>query len=639
MLLKFTRRRNVVLESGIIPTLDIIPTLSYVGSTTGVAPFGVVVNCVGTTTNDPSINPFHDLTYLYKVSDTGLGNYTNGQLAGTAKNRFVGGPVFSVTLLTPGTQTIDVYATYDGVNVWHATQLSFTVQDPDVVYPTTSTVVVSTSGNFAGKPTGATEVTSSDFYANLNTYAASNKRILFREGETFTTGTSFSKGGGTTDLFIGAFPVGGTGKAVVNATAVSIVVVGGAANGSNPANNPNKWRVTRLDINANTFSNVTGLSPGIITDATGDANIKNYTKGYFTAHDVITRDCGTGFGFNALGCVLSKCSVVGINYGTAFGGRYGVFGGGTIHSGITDCSLDNNHGGEHSCRIQGGDYSAFISNTFSRPAIGKYYSAQRGWAVITPANKVDAQYNNWAYNLYDGSVATQLTLWTQIAPQNDGQNEPIRDLIHEGNHYKGAQFAEAMKITALELSIRNNTCEYPAFAGEVSTSNAVFITLRAPSVSQTFVNSGIRIYNNSFYRAGIGGFSFIKCDLDQGDGRIGAVAPIVKGNLVYSPLSTRDGNGNGPGPNFEQPLFTLPVGSVVGQNSSDSDIKNTNPLFVGPTTTQAGFALQATSPYKNAGADYKVHVDAVRKLRVGPNFDAGAMNAPDKQVSALTLIP
>lgn len=62
------------------------------------------------------------------------------------------------------------------------------VQPSDDVHPTAQTVCVSTSGTFDGKPTGAEEVTTTNFDAAWATYANSGNpvRWLFRRGETFT---------------------------------------------------------------------------------------------------------------------------------------------------------------------------------------------------------------------------------------------------------------------------------------------------------------------------------------------------------------------------------------------------------------------------------------------------------------------
>lgn len=605
--------------------------------TSGVAPFGVVFDGVQTTCTDGSINPFHDLLYFFKFGDPSCTNYTNGQLSGKTRNQFAGGPVAAFTYETPGTYTAEMWVS-DGVTVWGPVSQSITVTNPDTVYAGTLTTVVSTSGTFTGAPSGATQVTSSDFAAAMTTYAGTNKRVLFRSGETFTAGATSLKSGGTNNMYIGSF--GGTPQANINATANNITILQGVANGGNPANNANNWRITGLNINANGFTGINGFTSGIITDATGDANIKNYSKGNIVYHNLTFTNAATALGIGALNTTVSNCTTVGINGGVATTGQLSIFGGG-IRVAITNCNLDNNHGGEHVVRMQGSDYGAFISNTLKRPAASKHYAAQRGWAVASGANPlgVDALYNNWAYNTIDGTVATVGTsIWTQICPQNDSQNEPIKDCIWEGNHYRGSRGAPALQITARDVSVRNNTFDQPAYGGELSSDTSIVVYLRAPNVNQTVVNSGIRIYNNSVYRAGIGGISFIKSDNLTG-GRIGSVAPIVKGNLVYAPNSLNNGENSGAAPTFETPSTPLPVDAVKAENSADAGIKNTNPLFAGSTDLQSGFALQSGSPYKNAAASYKVRIDALGKLRVGATFDAGALNAPDKQVDAWTLIP
>ena len=608
--------------------------------TTGVAPFGVVVDGVQTTCTSGAINTFHDLLYFFECSDTGMGNFTNGQLAGTPRNQFVGGPVAAFTLETVGTTTIDMWV-YDGTTVWGPVTQSFTVQDPDVVYAgalTTCVAAVLPVAGVDGVPAGAQCVASTNFATVMNnaSYAASNKRVLFRSGESFTTGASVSKAAATVNLYVGTY--GGTAQATITATAGSITVLQGFANGSNPANNPDNWRVTNLNVVATGFASVNGFNTGIITDATGDANVKNFSKGGFTFHKCTVTDGSIPFGFGPLRCVISQCNVVGVNGGVAAGGKVGVYGTG-IRSAVIDCNLDSNHGGEHVIRIQGSDYSAFISNTVARPAATKHYITQRGWQVVTASNGVDAIYNNWAYNLIDGStLTTNTSIWTQIAPQNTTSNEPIKDILWDNNHYKSNRADSTLAITARDVSVRNNTVDYPVFGGELSTSASTIINLASPNSTQTVVNSGIRIYNNSVYRAGIGGLNFIKADQLSG-GRIGAVAPIVRGNLVYAPNAQKNGDSSGTAPAFQSPSFPLPVDAVTGENSTDSQIKNTDPLFVGATSNQSGFALQSGSPYKNAAADYKVHMDALGKLRTGSTFDAGAANAPDKQVDAWTLIP
>lgn len=100
-------------------------------------------------------------------------------------------------LLFPTAGTYNVGITVREVGTDHRPTGKFatgTVQivvgNADTAYPTTNTIVVSTSGTFTGKPTGATEVTSSDLTSVFNTHVVDQttpKRIMLRTGESFTT--------------------------------------------------------------------------------------------------------------------------------------------------------------------------------------------------------------------------------------------------------------------------------------------------------------------------------------------------------------------------------------------------------------------------------------------------------------------
>ena len=84
------------------------------------------------------------------------------------------------------------------------------------------------------------------------------------------------------------------------------------------------------------------------------------------------------------------------------------------------------------------------------------------------------------------------------------------------------------------------------------------------------------------------------------------------------------------------PSYTIDASN----NSTDSQIKNTDPLFSSVTSGVSGFKLQVGSPYRDAGLDLKVHIDALGFVRkVGEQFDAGAMNSTDKQADVWGLIP
>lgn len=180
------------------------------------------------------------------VGETGASNY-----ATTGLDRYLqtGAPVCAFNLLDPGTYTIrvtatlgtpwatghyyvaDDYVTQGGTTYqcetahtsgtfatdlaaarWVAVtaasdteEISVTVTDPDTVFAGTDTVCISTSGNFTGKPTGASEVTGS------STTITSNKRYLYRRGESFS---SITVPMGVSNIIIGAY--GSGAKPIIN---------------------------------------------------------------------------------------------------------------------------------------------------------------------------------------------------------------------------------------------------------------------------------------------------------------------------------------------------------------------------------------------------------------------------------------
>ena len=89
-------------------------------------------------------------------------------LSGLAKNTQSGGPLASHVYDMPGTYTVTV----------GSSNLTITVQDPNVVYAGTNTVCVSGSANYVGCPAGAAQ------QASIPS-PLSGKRVLLHRGESF----------------------------------------------------------------------------------------------------------------------------------------------------------------------------------------------------------------------------------------------------------------------------------------------------------------------------------------------------------------------------------------------------------------------------------------------------------------------
>jgi hypothetical protein len=607
--------------------------------TSAVAPFGVVFDGVATT-NSQGNDSYHDYIYFFDFGDGSAANYTYGQLAGQTKNRFVGGPVAAYVYETPGTYTARMWVS-DGVSVWGPVSQAITVTDPDTVYGNANTWYIHDTtlpvAGADGVPVGATNLfVQSSYSTAMNTYGAAGRRILFRSGRTFTAGANViqnTTGAKNQNRYIGTY--GGTTPATVNVTANSITMLATSNAGtSNPLVNPHQWRVVNMKYVGTGFTGCSGLN--IVTYAMSalDADLKNYsTDGFHTIHKCEVVDFGysTSFQFGGQGNVISDSKAYCTVEGIVQSGGNGFYGTNNIRLGVVNCSFDNWHTGEHCIRNQGGDYIAIISNTIARCALGRVYITMRGWGSKTLAYEAVSLYTNVAYNYLDGSgknFAKETTGYINFAPQNTGSNEPISRLICEGNFLYGiAPGGSPISFTARESSVRNNVIVFDSVNATIQHG----FEFKNPNGTQTMIAGAHRLHNNTIYKPIATGFDFvtIQSAVDGVD---------VKGNLAYAPLATKTGENNGTGPTFFAPGSTG-LNVTSSNNSSDAQIKSTDPLWVGPATTQAGYKLQSGSYAKDAGVNVKVRMDALKFLRVGSTFDMGALNAPDKQVDAWTLIP
>lgn len=589
--------------------------------TSAVAPFGVVFDGVATT-NSQGNDSFHDYVYYFDFGDGGAANYTYGQLAGQTKNRFVGGPVAAFVYETPGTYTARMWVS-DGVSVWGPVSQTITVTNPDTVYPTTQTVVVSSSGTFTGAPAGATQVTSSDFDAAFLAHKGSNKRILFRAGETFNASAASLGSGGTVNLFVGTF--GGAGYATVMATANGIQILAGLANGSNPANNPTGWRVQGIHFTRDVaITGGTAFGVGVIADSADKTNV---TKGYCTVHDCKVSKLNGGIYPNGIGTVVSKVVTENINEGAFGSAGVSIFPVDCLKFGILDCDLDNNHGGEHVIRTQGLQTACIISTRTQRPNATKHYITIRGYGYVAPS--WDTKNVVIAYNFIDGSTATSATSYhCQVNPQQASAYEPITNVIWENNFHYAKDGQQEITVQAYNTQFRNNVFYYETGA----VSGSVFAL--STNTSGLPATNNIMMYNNTaYYNVPSGNASFVVETSTTLNSK-------TFGNLMYAPNITNDENGATGGPNIWSTRATGTGRSDGGtSNSSAVQNKSTNPLWVGPTTTQAGYKLQSGSYAKDAGVNVKVRTDALRFLRTGPTYDMGALNAPDKQTDAWTIVP
>lgn len=166
------------------------PVPAEISRTSGVAPLGVMMHAdlVSGSTN----MSFH--SYRFKL------NFGDGTV--------VWEPIAGHVYTTAGTYTatITVYDPANSMAVVSALSESWTVtvSDPDVIYATTATTCVSTSGDFAGCPENANQVTTSTV-STLTGYVDAGERLLFKRGESWSISAAISWPSNHGPVTIGAY--------------------------------------------------------------------------------------------------------------------------------------------------------------------------------------------------------------------------------------------------------------------------------------------------------------------------------------------------------------------------------------------------------------------------------------------------
>lgn len=238
-------------------------TLSCVPSTvSGPPPLAVHFDCSQTfSSNIPLNDSFAKIEFNFNFGEpnstpagvcgesvvAGEGFWRCGKSHGTdSKNTQVGGGVATHVYETVGDHQACIFAK-DGTSTSTTQCHKITVLDPEIYFssPNGRTYCFSTSGNFTGCPSadGADHITLSNIETIMRTYLATNRRLLFRGGETWShalnNGLELAFHGNTVN--IGSY---GTGKArILNTAGSSIIRVG---NGTYNYEDNNGWSDIRI---------------------------------------------------------------------------------------------------------------------------------------------------------------------------------------------------------------------------------------------------------------------------------------------------------------------------------------------------------------------------------------------------------
>ncbi|MEM7630395.1 MAG: PKD domain-containing protein [Pseudomonadota bacterium] len=161
---------------------DITMTLSAT-RLTGTAPAGILFEASATSPVSSVVIPYHDIHYTWDFGDAGEFQRMATDMPWGRDRNLAYGPVVSHTF-GAGSYTVTCTAR-DGVSAPRVVTLQVVVADADAVFAGADTGVISHSGNFTGKPAGASEYTSFAA-AKAAMSGRAQQRYLFRRGETFS---------------------------------------------------------------------------------------------------------------------------------------------------------------------------------------------------------------------------------------------------------------------------------------------------------------------------------------------------------------------------------------------------------------------------------------------------------------------
>lgn len=535
----------------------------------GVAPLGVVFDASATT--DSSLtNAFTQPLYIWDFDDSGSGNFSYG--ARTISKNWSHGPIAAHVYTTAGTYNPTVMV-FNGYIAKTYSLSAITVTNPDTVYSTTNTICVSTAGDFTGKPTGATEVTSSDFDAGVVPLIASGKRVLLRRGETFASSATGSLASAISEGTLGAF---GTGdKPIVDA---------GAGNSSHImlrfGNAAMDLRV--MDIN---FTSDGGGAKAMQTNAGGIA----VTGVTVLRVDIDTTGCIATAGPDVYDDLVVADSVFSDHQTVYLRARRFAF----LGNSMTDTT-----GSEHVLRLQAAISGVIQANNLSTPAGTKYSLTIRGpsWDGTNP--EVETVLGAGAYtekvcvidNKITGSGETN-AIPVQIAPSSDATDQRHRNILFERNWVVGVTDGQQSLLTSRcypgPFVMKNNIGDA---SGHGSERNGWFFDA---SGSNGLTNDGMELYNNSFIdRTGTGacrGIMFFGVGVRNG---------VAKNNVGFAVDTVGI---------TEVMISNTGTSCTASTNSSTAQFTGTCP-YTDTTPTDPNAGEFAPANYAVGGGDATVHV-------------------------------
>lgn len=526
---------------------------------TGISPFLVFFSATATTDSNVlggANNVFQDVYFSWDFGDSdasGTGKWATGSNpGGNSKNKATGGVASHLYIIADGEgdtpRTAQVTAT-DGTHTVTCTAPPVTVYDASGAngFPTTATVCAFNASVGSGCPSGASTLTTSNFNTALSG-SRSNKRVLFKCGDTFT-GDLASLGGTKWD-------VGAYGTCPGTKIGLPIIQDSGTGGQFNIALTAGDGRIVDLDFEGN----------GTAAYAVETNNSTVQIPYQITLANLISNGNNAGFAWAQgaqWGLIDSQMNGMRSSIGTFVNfneNNPGTWTGnvfnnldyqallGDLLNGVGNTV--NNGSGQEVLRISACRFCSIENNTIENAnSVGGVLKLHNGntsgssptWSgVYTEYVEVS---DNWL-----GGTSGAITV--DIAPQNNNDDERLRNLIFERNLIVGATGAATdgrqVILSGVNFSFRDNVCYVPS-----GVPNAAFTCVQAQTRGVEPAAQAIEIFNNTAYWLSYqtGGSNYMVGFDNLGGGGTAAKNSFAENNLYFVnghlwPAVTNNGTGN-----------------------------------------------------------------------------------------------